>query len=203
MNPSAVEACYNDLFSDIAELEAKYPGDIVKKILRVRDMYLTMLKTPSMTDSAVVKTFTARYKVSRPTAYSDLAVVKALLPMLGKEARDFNKWRSSEMLLETYRMAHAKMDVRTMERVASTYARVHDVARVDEEKIPIDQITKQPWVPTSDPSVIGLTPLPDRDKKIKALLEELRVKDPDIIDISFEEADIDPLYGIQSHEENP
>lgn len=195
MNPSATEACHKDLFADIDELNRRYPEDTVRKVLRVRDMYLTMLKTPSMTDSTLIKTFTARYKVSRPTAYSDLAVVKGLLPMLGKEARDFHKWRASEMLLETYRIASAKMDVRTMERVSATYAKVHDVSRPEEEKIPIDQVVPQPWIPTDDPSVLGLPPLPNREEKIKKLLEELRVKDPDIMDISYEEADIDPLYG--------
>lgn len=195
MNPSATEACHKDLFSDIKELEQRYPPDTVAKVLRVRDMYLTFLKTPSLTDSAVIKTFTARYKISRPTAYNDLAVVKGLLPMLGKEARDFHKWRTSEMLLETYRIAAAKMDVRTMERVSATYAKVHDVSRPEEERIPVDRVLTQPWVPTDDPSVLGLPPLPNREEKIKKLLEELKVKDPDIIDISFEEPDIDPLYG--------
>lgn len=195
MNTSALEACHADLFSDFSVLSGKYPPETVNKVLRVRDMYQTFLKTPSMTDAALIKMFTSRYRVSRPTAYSDLAVVKALLPSLGKEAREFHKWRASEMLLDTYRIAAAKMDVRTMERIAATYAKVHDVARQETESVPIDSVMVQPWIPTDDPSVLGLEPLPDRDNKIRKLLEELRVKDPDIIDISFEDADIDPVYG--------
>lgn len=193
MNPSAIEACNADLFSDIEVLKAKYAPDTVNKIVRVRDMYLTYLKTPSMTDAAIVKTFTARFKVTRPTAYSDLACVKAMLPMLGQEAREFHKWRAKEMLLETYKIALAKMDVRTMERVAASYAKVFDVARPEEETIPIDKIIPQPWIPTDDPSVIGIEPMPDREKKIKKLLEELSAKTPDIIDVDFEPADLPPL----------
>ncbi len=193
MNCSAIEACSKDLFSDIEQLQSKYPKDTVSKIIRVRDIYLTMLKSPSLADSAIVRTFTARYRVSRPTAYSDLAVVKALLPSLGKEASEFHRWRVKELLLETYKIASSKMDVRTMERVAATYAKAFGVAKEEEQAVPVEQILVQPWVPTDNPEVIGLKRLPDREKKIRSLLQELRVKEPEIIDIDFEEADIDPL----------
>lgn len=193
MNCSAIEACSKNLFSDIEQLQSKYPKDTVSKIIRVRDIYLTMLKSPSLADSAIVRTFTARYRVSRPTVYSDLAVVKALLPSLGKEAREFHRWRVKEMLLETYKIASSKMDVRTMERVAATYAKAFGVAKEEEQAVPVEQILVQPWVPTDNPEVIGLKRLPDREKKIRSLLQELRVKEPEIIDIDFEEADIDPL----------
>lgn len=193
MNCSAIEACSKDLFSDIEQLQSKYPKDTVSKIIRVRDIYLTMLKSPSLADSAIVRTFTARYRVSRPTVYSDLAVVKALLPSLGKEAREFHRWRVKEMLLDTYKIASSKMDVRTMERVAATYAKAFGVAKEEEQAVPVEQILVQPWVPTDNPEVIGLKRLPDREKKIRSLLQELRVKEPEIIDIDFEEADIDPL----------
>lgn len=190
MNPAAIEACHADLFTDLRELQLKYSADTVNKIIRVRDTYMSYLKAPSVTDSALIKQITTRFKVSRPTAYSDLAVCKALLPMLGKEAREFHKWRAKEMLLETYRIATAKMDVRTMERVAATYAKVFEISKDDEQQIPIDQILVQPWTPTDDPTILGLQPMPDRDKRIRQLINELSSKNPEIIDITYEEADI-------------
>lgn len=190
MNTSALEACHKDLFTDKSELEQLYSRDTVDKIIRVRDMYLTFLKSPSATDSEIIRTFTARYRVSRPTAYSDLAIVKALLPMLGKEARDFNKWRTLEMLLDTYRIAKAKMDVRSMERVASTYARVTNADQPEEQKIDISGIIPVPWVPTDDPTVLGLPRLENREQKIRSLLKELSAKTPDILDITYEEPDL-------------
>lgn len=80
-----------------------------------------------------------------------------------------------------------------MERVAATYAKAFGVAKEEEQAVPVEQILVQPWVPTDNPEVIGLKRLPDREKKIRSLLQELRVKEPEIIDIDFEEADIDPL----------
>lgn len=193
MNVSALEACQEDLFSDLDVIEKKYPSDTVDKIIRVRDMYMHVMKVPSAPDADIIKTFTARYKVSRPTAYSDLAVVKSLLPSLSKESREFHRWRSREMLLETYKIAAAKMDVRTMERVASTYARIFNVEKEDEMQLPLDKIIIQPFVPVDDPTPLGIIPMKDRDKKIKQLLEEMSAANSDIIDVDFEEPDIDPL----------
>ncbi len=190
MNLSGFEACHKDIFTDVSELRKLYNPETVQKILRVRDMYVTYLRTPSTTDATLIKTFVSKYKISKPTAYADLAVVKSLLPKLGKEAREFHLWRTKEMLLETYRVAAAKMDVRTMERVASAYAKVFQVAEPESEALPVDKILVQPWIPTDDPSVLGIKPMPDRDKRIKELIDELASKEPDIMDVQFEEADI-------------
>ncbi|MDE6007674.1 MAG: hypothetical protein K2G90_00520, partial [Muribaculaceae bacterium] len=167
-----------------------YPKDTVEKILRVRDAYLHFLKSPAATDSELVRQITTRFRVSRPTAYSDLSIVKALLPSLGDVSRKFHKWRSIEMLLETYRLAKGKMDVRTMERISSTYARVTNADQPEEETIDLSAVVPVPWVPTDDPSVIGLKRLENREKKISELLKEFAAQDPDILDVDFEEADI-------------
>lgn len=196
MNLSGFEACHKDLFTDIEKLKKIYNPETVQKIIRVRDMYATFLRTPSATDSVLIKTFVTKYRISKPTAYADLAVVKSLLPTLGKEARDFHQWRAKEMMLETYRMAAAKMDVRTMERIAADYARIFQVATPEDEAMPVDKIIVQPWIPTDDPSVLGLKPLPDRDKRIRELIDELSSKEPEILDIQFEEADITDLSDI-------
>lgn len=193
MNLSGLEACYQDLFSDLKDLELKYNKETVAKVVRVRDMYLHILKTPSMTDSEVIRTFTARYKISRPTAYSDLSVVKALLPMLSKEAREFHRWRTLEMLLETYRIAKAKMDVRTMERTASSYGKYTNSDKPDEETIDMSKVIPVQWIPTDDPTVLGLPKLENREEKIRELLNEFSATTPEILDIDYEEPDLDPL----------
>lgn len=189
MNISGLEACHRDLFTDVSELREIYPKDTVDKIIRVRDMYMSLLKTPSMTDAEMVRVFTQRYKVSRPTSYSDLRIVKVLLPKFGQSDRDFDNWRSKEMLLDTYRLARAKMDVRTMERAASSYARITHADELEEEKIDVSKIVPVPWVPTDNPEVLGLPPLPDRERKIRDLLREFSAQDAEILDVSFEEAD--------------
>ena len=201
MNPSALEACSKDLFTDHSELVSLYPPDLVDKILRVREMYLSFLKAPASTDSELVRFCVSRFKVSRPTAYSDLAVVKALLPSLGEVARAFHRWRSIEMLLETYRIAKGKMDVRTMERISATYARVTRADQPEETSIDLSLVNPVPWMPTDDPSVLGLPKLENRAERVAALLKEFASKDPEILDVAFEEADVNS--PVSSSDINP
>ncbi|MDY2865664.1 MAG: hypothetical protein SOV34_03345, partial [Sodaliphilus sp.] len=42
-----------------------------------------------------------RHSVSKVTAYSDLAVVKTLMPLLASASRDFHRWRFNEMIMQT------------------------------------------------------------------------------------------------------
>ena len=179
------------LFADIDELRGLYPEGTVMGILRVRELYNEMVRNPSMTDRALVKLDVDRHGVSRPTAYNDLAALKAALPGIGREGREFHRWRAKEMLLETYKVALAKKDVRTMERIASSYARAFQIDKEDDVAVNLAEEMRVPaWVPTDDPSVLGLKRLENRDQRISDLLDELRGKEPEIIDVQYEEADI-------------
>ena len=60
------------------------------------------------TDREFVAEVCQRHNIHRTTAYSDLAVVKSLLPMLGSASRDFHRWRTNEMLIATYKMAEKR-----------------------------------------------------------------------------------------------
>ena len=51
-------------------------------------------------------------------------------------------------------------------------------------------IVVQPFTATSDPSVLGIKPIPNLDKKISELIDKYRAESIDIDDIEFEEADI-------------
>ena len=118
--PSAIEVCRADLFTRESELLERYPQPIVDKVLRVREMYQWYIANPDGTDREFVAEVCQRHNIHRTTAYSDLAVVKSLLPMLGSASRDFHRWRTNEMLIATYKMAEKLKDSKTMERAASS-----------------------------------------------------------------------------------
>lgn len=52
-------------------------------------------------------------------------------------------------------------------------------------------IVIQPFTATDDPSVLGIKPIPNIDKKISDLISKYRAESIDIDDIEFEEPDID------------
>lgn len=190
MNKALLDICIKDLFLSAEELNGKYSPDTVSSILRVRDMYLWILKFPHAKDAEFVKEEVGRYRVSRPTAYADLNLIKALLPDLSKSSKEFQVWQFTQMVLETYRIALAKKDVRTMERAAATFARYLGLDKEKEEKLPLDKIIVQPIVPTDDPSVLGFKPIPNRRQLIESIIKKYSADVPDIMDIGYEEADV-------------
>lgn len=195
--PNTLEICQRDLFTAEAELKKKYDDITVNRLLRLRDMYAWVVANPDAKDRQFVDTLMERYKVSQASAYSDLGIIKAMIPRITEASRDYHRWRANEMLLETYQMAKSLKDTKTMERAASSYAKYNKVDIEDERAMPYDQIVVQPFTATDDPSVLGIKPIPNINEKIKEMLDKYRKETIDIEDIEFEEADLEEeeLFG--------
>ena len=188
--PNALELCRSDLFTKEDELRQAYPQLLVDKVLRVRDMYNWCIANPDAKDRQFVEQELSRYDISKVVAYSDLAIVKTLLPTLASASRDFHRWRYNEMILETYQMAKKRKDTKTMEKAASSYAKYNRIDLEDEQAVPYEMIVVQPFTATSDPTVLGIKPIPNINDKIKTMLNKYRAETIDIEDISYEEADL-------------
>lgn len=202
--PATINVCQTDLFTAENELRAKYDEITVQRVLRIRDLYSYVIANPDTKDRQFVERAVSIFKVSQSCAYNDLAIIKALLPMLSKASRDFHRWRANEMLLETYRMAKARKDTKTMERAASSYAKYNRVDLEDEQLIPYDEIVVQPFTATDDPTPLGIKPIPNIQERIKKMLDKYIAESIDIQDVEFEECDLeeDELFGdIEDDEE--
>ena len=186
-----IDACRLDLFTSEEELREKYDMRIVARILRVREEYNWFLSNPDSKDRQFVETAMARHGINKTQAYSDLAIVKALLPQLSQASRDFHRYRYNEMILETFQMAKKRKDTKTMEKAASSYAKFNRVDLEDEQAVPYDLIVVQPFTATDDPSVLGIKPLPRLQERIQQLLHKYRAENMDIEDIEYEEADLE------------
>ena len=202
--PNALELCRTDLFTKEDELRQAYPQLLVDKVLRVRDMYNWCIANPDTKDRQFVEQELSRYDISKVVAYSDLAIVKTLLPTLATASRDFHRWRYNEMILETYQMAKKRKDTKTMEKAASSYAKYNRIDLEDEQAVPYEMIVVQPFTATSDPTVLGIKPIPNINDKIKAMLNKYRAETIDIEDITFEEADLEEesLFPPQNKEDD-
>ena len=203
-NPSALEVCRTDLFTREAELRERYPQSVVDKVLRVREMYNWFIANPDGTDREFVNELVQRHDVSKVTAYSDLAVVKTMLPLLAAASRDFHRWRFNEMIMNTYKMAQKRKDTKTMERAAASYAKYNRVDLEDEQVMPYDMIVVQPFTATSDPSVLGIKPIPNIQRKISDMIKKYRAETIDIGDVEFEEPDLelDSLFPLNNNTQN-
>ena len=199
--PSTLEVCRTDLFTKEDELRQRYPQSVADKVLRVREMYNWFISNPDGTDREFVAELLQRHGVSKVTAYSDLAIVKSLLPLLASASRDFHRWRFNEMIMNTYKMAQKRKDTKTMERAAASYAKYNRVDLEDEQSVPYEMIVVQPFVATSDPSVLGIKPIPNIQQKISDMIAKYRAETLDIEDVDFEEADLefDKLFPLSAN----
>ena len=201
--PNIRDIAQRDLFTAETQLRERYNEDQVAHILRLREMYSWFVASPDIKDRQMVTQTLDRFRVSRAEAYADLAIVKMLLPLLTSASRDFHRYRANEMLLETYRMAKARKDTKTMERAAASYAKYNRVDLEDEQTLPYDMIVVQPFTATSDPTILGLKPIPNLQQKIDKLLAKYRAETIDIEDIDYEEADLEETIYFPSNDEPP
>jgi len=186
-----LDACRLDLFTNEEELRQKYTEAIVLKILRIREEYNWFISNPDTKDRQFVDEAISRHGIGKSQAYSDLAIIKALLPHIAQASRDFHRYRYNEMILETFQMAKKRKDTRTMEKAASSYAKFNRVDLEDEQAVPYDMIVVQPFTATDDPTVLGIKPMPRLQERIQELLHKYKAENIDIEDIEFEEADLE------------
>ncbi len=203
--PSALEVCRTDLFTKEVELQEKYPQVLVDKVLRIREMYNWFISNPDGTDREFIAEVLQRHEISKVTAYSDLAIVKTLLPALATASRDFHRWRYNEMILTTYKMAEKRKDTKTMERAASSYAKYNRVDLEDEQAVPYEMIVVQPFTATSDPTVLGIKPIPNIQLSIQNMIKKYRAETLDIEDVTCEEADLEEqiLFPVLNDNDSP
>lgn len=200
--PNIRDIAQRDLFTAEPQLVERYTPDQVAHILRLREMYSWFVANPDSKDRQFITQEKDRFGISTTQAYADLAVIKMLLPLLSSASRDFHRYRANEMLLETYRMAKARKDTKTMERAASSYAKYNRVDLEDEQALPYDMIVVQPFTATSDPTVLGIKPIPNLQQRIDKMLQKYRAETIDIEDIDYEEPDLEEqaLWGSQSEQ---
>ncbi len=190
--PNIIDICKLDLFAPKEELMEKYAQRQAERLLRLRDMYNWILENPSSSDRDFVSVLMSRHGVEKTRAYEDLGIIKAILPNFHKTARDFARWKFNEMILETYKMAKARKDTKTMERAATSYGKYNRIDADDEDKeLPFDMIVVQPFTATDDPSVLGINKTPGIKDRIRQLIDKYSKETIDILDVEYEEPDLE------------
>lgn len=193
---NSIVLCKEYMFADVDAFADKVTEQEKEKVLRCRQLYLWFVEHPQAKDADFVNECIDRFDVTRPTAYADLATVKALLPDLSKTAKEFHRWRFNQMILDTYEAAKKKGDTRTMEKAASSYAKYNKVD-TDREEINLSEIIPQPFVATTDPSVLGIDPIPNLKERKRQLLERMTREVSDVQDIKYEEIDVTASTSLQ------
>ena len=188
--PAVQDVVTTDFFTAEDELRKSLPVASVERVLRLRELYNWVISNPDCKDKEFVDVAIGRFGISKTLAYDDLKIIKSVLPNITQASRDYHRWKYNEMILETYQMAKKRKDTKTMERAATSYAKFNNVNVEDEQSVPYDMIVVQPFTATSDPSVLGIKPIPNIEKVISDMIEKYRAESLDIDDIEYEDADI-------------
>lgn len=181
-----------DLFTPKEELVQR-PGITpaqVEHVIRLRDMYTFVLDNPGFRAKDFLARFSGQYGIGNSRLYADLALTKQLVSTLTSSSRDFYRQQVNDMLLETYRMAKLRKDVKTMERCAASLGKLNRIDIEDEQQMPFDKIVPQSFQPVNDPSVIGIKKHYSEEEKAR-LLREFGVDFPDVEDVTYEEVETD------------
>lgn len=188
---STLDACKVDLFASEDELREKYPLAFAERVMRLREMYNYWLVNPSMKDRQLRDAIMSRYGVSQSSAYSDIKIIHQLVPLLSQKSKDFHRARFYEMCLETYNMAKARKDTKSMVNALAQYGKYSNLDKEDETSLPYEDIATQPFCATLDVRVLGIEPIPDYNNYVARLVKELSRDNRDIEDVEFEEPDLE------------
>lgn len=186
--PSTIELCKISLFDSNEELiEKNVPEQVRAKILRVRSGYNYLLSNPTKKDKEIIGRLQKEFNIQKTAAYDDLKIIKTIIGELTKSTKDFHRFRFNSMIIDAYNTAKNRRNTRSMVAAADKYAKYNALDQADDLSIDWEIIPIQPFVPTSDPSVLGIKPIPNIDKKI-ALLQK-KYWNEDVEDVKYDEID--------------
>lgn len=186
--PRTLDVAREYLFASVDEMkEASLPEITQKRLIRLRDMYNYWLQYPRLKDMEIVLELCKRYEIQKSAAYEDLRMIKYLLGDLNKASKDYHRYRFLQRNQETYDTAKRLGDARAMAACDNYYAKYTQLDKEDELDKGYDKIIIQPFVPSFDPTILGIKPIPNIREKIAEKIRKYWSEDVEEVD--FETAD--------------
>jgi hypothetical protein len=168
------------------------PADISERdramLLRYRDAYTHWLDNPLSSDADIRDYLINSHKIEKSQAYRDIANIKLLLGNVRNAGKEWHRHRVN-VLLE--KAAAEALEGRTAEatalsKVATAFIKNNRLDLDDGEQLPFDEIIPPTFEPTTDPTTIGLKPLPNLRRRIEELKQKY-IGEIDIQDVNYEE----------------
>lgn len=139
---------------------------------RYKASFTMWLDEPTMRDSEIRDFLRANFDISESQAYRDIANIKFLLGNVRNANKEWQRYKVINMLDEAYALAKEAKDAKAMILAADKLGKYTQLDQKDDEIKPWDEIIPQTFEPTSDPSVLGIKPMPNYRAKIKEMLKE-------------------------------
>lgn len=199
--PQTLELCRVHLFDDVEKLRnVSLSQQAIERILRLRAAFNLWNKYPLKKEAEIRDFIMKQSGVEKTSAYEDIQILKILLGDFQETSKEFHRFRFNHMIDKAYEMAERKQDARGMATAAGHYAKYNKIDQEEAIKIPYEDIVPQTFEPTSDPTVIGIKPIPNIREKIAGMKRKYMADIAE--DITFEETDFNEEEFFADEKEN-
>lgn len=185
-----IDICHRHLFDDIDTMrKANVSVQMIDRIKRIRSIYTTWNDYPMKKDKEMRDRLVAESGISQSEAYEDIRIIKQILGDVNAATKSWHRFRFVSMINEAYEIARIKKKEASIERIAATYAKYTQLDKEDALEYPWEDIIPDVFEPSSDPTLIGIKPIPNIQQRIAALKKKYEIE---IEDIDYVEIGIDP-----------
>lgn len=158
--------------SDDELFERRIAQTVIERLHRLRGLYAYWLQFPQKFDQDIVQYDMAMFKVGKSQAYDDLHLVRLILGNLQQASKDFMRWKINQDLEQDLKAARRAGDHRSVAAIEKNRILNNRTDKEDELELEFDKIIPQQFVPSDDPTVLGIKKLPDLRNRIRELVKK-------------------------------
>lgn len=187
---STLEITHGHLYDSDDELKDKnIPPQMIDRIKRIRSVVTRLDAYPLTSDKELRDALVKRYDVAYSTAYDDIRQAKAIVGNMHEASKSYHRYVFVEMISHAYKKAKLKESAKDMISAAKEYAKYMQLDKEDAFEYAFDEIVPQPFIPTINPEILGIKPIPNIDQKIAQMKKKYG---EDVEYVNYEEIGIDP-----------
>jgi hypothetical protein len=191
-----LELCRRHLYDDVDKLK-HLAENVRSRLLRIRSGYTLWNEFPRKKQKEIAQHIMQMYGVQKSVAYDDIRLIQDLLGSINRSSKDWHLYQFNMRINRAYEIAENKNDSDAMTKAMNVYGKYNQLDKDDPTEFPWDEIRPQNFEITSDPSVIGIKPIPNLKDKIAKLYAKYQEDLESVEDVTYEEMDIEPIqqYG--------
>ena len=189
--PTDIDQYSRYIYMERPEMEAENLSPlIIERVKRLRAIFSYWQEFPTKTTREIVTHDMQLHKIKISQAYDDVHLCQLLLGNVHQATKEFYRWKINVDLDEDIRKARIKGDFRAVAALEAVRVKNNRTDKDDEPELEFDKIIPQNFVPTDDPSVIGIKKIPglrDRIRRLEKKYSNGTIEDAEYVEVKDDE----------------
>ncbi len=181
----SLDKMHDLMFQDIDEITGITAAE-KSQLLRYRYAFSMLLEKPSLEDTKLRDGLMSNFGISQSQAYRDISNMKIILPNIRNAGKEWIRYIVNEELKMAIQAAKDKDKLKERILAIAALAKYNKLDQDEAEEMPWDEIIPTPIEPVSDPTVLGIKPIANKNEVILKLYEKYR-GDIEIDDVEYED----------------